>query len=247
MFSIIDNKIYFEGELMSTHPTYEHLCCITTVFNLARDLIQEQSFTEKRPGSWMGRQKNDSGIKWSAALKSETHRLSIKTGIANYPVLIVSSLGRYAKTYITFPLAIEYLKWLVPARFIGGQILNFTRRISQTRSEIEFKNYIESIIEVSDYNIKSQFSVGKYRVDFAIYSDSYKILALIEYDESRHERNVGVDKLRWTYIKSVYPKALALRLKEHEQYRFIADLSKFIFAPSIDNKRVLKTKYRGYL
>lgn len=247
MFSIIDNKIYFEGELISTHPTYEHLCCITTVFNLARDLIQEQSFTEKRPGNWIKRQKHDSGAKWNAALRSESSRLEVKTGIAGYPVLLLSSLGRYAKTYVTFPLAVEYLKWLVPSRFVHGQVLSFTKRVSHTRSEIQFKNYIESIIAVSDYNIKSQFSVGKYKIDFVICSSKDKVLAIIEYDENWHARKVQKDNLRWSYIKSMYPRTLVLRVKEDEQYAFIADLSKFIFAPSVENKLVLKTKYKGYL
>lgn len=244
-FSIKETKISFNNIDITVHKDHVYLYSASEVHKYALEFNLTRT-RSTRPGNWISDKKHSSS-KWHSILEQEKRYISIKHGVEEPIPLIVIGKGRYAETFMSHGLLKLYVLDCIEASAIDNKELYFVHRVKQTRSELEFSKYLTQIAILGNYDIAYQVPIESYRIDFMLTS-KHRHSILIEYDEIRHKKCIEKDTVRWNTLKLLYENSIFLRVKEDEQYRFIADLALHISSnSSIRSIRKLQNKYKGYL
>ena len=155
------------------------------------------------------------------------------TTIVQGTYLSIEALRDYA-TFFSLPVLSQDFHSLFPTS--SEKIASTVKKLSSTRSELEFSKYLLGLAKYHNASLENQRpELEKYRVDFCFKSKSRGIW-FIEYDEDHHESQQDADEERWEEIQDKYrsikklPKCglLFTRVKEGEEYEFIAKFSEYL-------------------
>lgn len=244
-FSIKETKISFNSIDISAHKDHPYLYSASEVHRYALEFNLYTTRSGTRPGNWISDRKHSIN-RWNSILEQEKRYISIKYDVEEPTPLLISNRGRYAETFMSYGLLKLYILECISAQAIDNNELYFIHRIKQTRSELEFSKYLAQISLAGNYDLEYQVPIASYRLDFLM-TRKHRPSILIEYDEIRHQKTIENDLVRWKKLKILFENSVFLRVKEHEQYKFIADLAFCISSNRSSNINKLQNKYKGYL